>query len=147
MLPAMLKKAPTPYKTVMLGKWNQGFYTKEHVPVARGFDKFFGFYDGGESYFTHITPFAVWKTGAPYSWTPFQYATPNMSTFASLVDLQNETAQNEPPLGAAHSLNGNAVSIVRILMHTPSTVMQSQQYACPLSSTVHSKISEECVYY
>ena len=40
---------------------------------------FLGFYDGGESYFTHITPFSVWRKGAPHGWTPFQYSDPNAS--------------------------------------------------------------------
>jgi arylsulfatase A-like enzyme len=95
MLPAMLKQAPVPYSTHMLGKWNQGFFTRRHTPTGRGFDSFFGFYDGGESYFTHVTPFSVWTRGAPYWWSPFQYDRPNESTFQALVDLSNNTAS--PP--------------------------------------------------
>lgn len=38
------------YNTYMSGKWHVG-NTKEHWPLQRGFDKFFGFIDGAESYF------------------------------------------------------------------------------------------------
>lgn len=31
--------------------------------MGRGFDSFFGFYDGGQSYYTHITPCV---TATPY---------------------------------------------------------------------------------
>merc|ERR1712166_1400546 len=91
-------------RTHMIGKWHQGFYAKAFVPTSRGFDSFFGFYDGGESYFTHITPFSVWNQGAPYSWTPFQDV--NASRWKALVDLSNETSESGPQ-SALHSLNGS----------------------------------------
>ena len=47
--------------------------------MLRRESSFLGFYDGGESYFTHITPFSVWRKGAPHGWTPFQYSDPNAS--------------------------------------------------------------------
>ena len=68
MLPAALKKfSPFHYRTHAFGKYHQGFYAKKFTPTARGFDTFFGFYDGGESHYTHITPFAIWnEPGIPY---------------------------------------------------------------------------------
>lgn len=37
----------------MVGKWHLGFYSWKHVPTARGFDSFFGFYGGAEDYIEH----------------------------------------------------------------------------------------------
>ena len=41
------------FKTHAIGKWHAGFYTDEFTPTFRGFDSFYGFYTGGEDYFTH----------------------------------------------------------------------------------------------
>ena len=51
LLPEAFKKCG--YSTSMHGKWHLGFYTKEHCPQNRGFDRFFGFYLGSQDYFYH----------------------------------------------------------------------------------------------
>ena len=52
MLPKLLKQAPTPYATHMLGKWHLGFFTQQHTPQGRGFDTFFGFFCGASTHDT-----------------------------------------------------------------------------------------------
>jgi arylsulfatase A-like enzyme len=52
MLPKLLKQAPTPYATHMLGKWHLGFFTQSHTPHGRGFDSFFGFFCGASTHDT-----------------------------------------------------------------------------------------------
>lgn len=34
-------------------QWHLGFYTWEHTPTFRGYDSFYGFYNGGQDYFHH----------------------------------------------------------------------------------------------
>ena len=41
------------YATHATGKWHVGHSKWEQTPTWRGFDSFFGFYGGGEDYFTH----------------------------------------------------------------------------------------------
>ncbi|KAL1421917.1 hypothetical protein MTO96_022626 [Rhipicephalus appendiculatus] len=41
------------YETHLVGKWHLGCYTRNHTPTSRGFDSFYGFYNGEEDYFTH----------------------------------------------------------------------------------------------
>jgi len=41
------------YDTRMTGKWHVGFYKWSLTPTFRGFSEFYGFYSGGEDYFTH----------------------------------------------------------------------------------------------
>jgi arylsulfatase A-like enzyme len=49
-LAQLLKKVG--YKTSILGKWHLGTHPSQH-PNRRGFDEFFGFLEGGHSYFPH----------------------------------------------------------------------------------------------
>lgn len=50
LLPSMLKKAG--YTSGIFGKWDLGVH-KRFLPIARGFDTFYGFVNTGIDYFTH----------------------------------------------------------------------------------------------
>ncbi|XP_014477303.1 PREDICTED: arylsulfatase B-like [Dinoponera quadriceps] len=41
------------YTTKLIGKWHLGYYTPQHIPIHRGFDAFFGFYNSHVSYFDY----------------------------------------------------------------------------------------------
>ena len=45
--------ARLPYQTHAVGKWHLGQSSWKQTPTFRGFDSFFGFYWGGQDYFTH----------------------------------------------------------------------------------------------
>lgn len=65
MLPAKLKQAG--YATHMVGKWHQGFFQTEYLPMSRGFDSSSGFLTGAEDHMNQtnhcLTDF--WKNKAP----------------------------------------------------------------------------------
>ena len=41
------------YTTHAIGKWHLGYYKWEFTPTFRGFDSFYGYYEGAEDYFSH----------------------------------------------------------------------------------------------
>ncbi|KAL0281471.1 UNVERIFIED_CONTAM: hypothetical protein PYX00_002451 [Menopon gallinae] len=41
------------YHTHLVGKWHLGYHTPDHVPNKRGFDSFFGYYNGYVEYFQY----------------------------------------------------------------------------------------------
>jgi arylsulfatase A-like enzyme len=51
LVPAYLKRLN--YSTHMVGKWHLGFSSHRFTPVARGFDSYFGYLDGGQDYWSH----------------------------------------------------------------------------------------------
>lgn len=46
------------YRTHLIGKWHLGFFQREYTPTYRGFDSFFGYYNGLIDYynFTYVQP-------------------------------------------------------------------------------------------
>lgn len=51
-LPEELRRAG--YTSHIIGKWHLGFCNKKYWPHHRGFDSFFGYFNGGEGYYDHI---------------------------------------------------------------------------------------------
>ncbi|CAL1291149.1 unnamed protein product [Larinioides sclopetarius] len=64
-LPEKLKEVG--YSTHLIGKWHLGFCNLSYTPTRRGFDTFFGFYNGALDYFSHTrsakqrSPNAKWN--------------------------------------------------------------------------------------
>ena len=44
------------YATVGIGKWHLGIYMNASLPTRRGFDHWYGFWQGGETHLTHVFP-------------------------------------------------------------------------------------------
>lgn len=51
LLPEYLKDLG--YSTHLLGKWHVGYYAPRYTPTRRGFDTYFGYYNGYIQYFNH----------------------------------------------------------------------------------------------
>nr|XP_018918144.1 PREDICTED: arylsulfatase B-like [Bemisia tabaci] len=52
LLPQYLKDLG--YTTRMIGKWHLGYYRQPYIPLNRGFDSHFGYYNGLMGYYNHI---------------------------------------------------------------------------------------------
>ena len=44
------------YSVHGIGKWHLGHCSWDHTPVKRGFDTFYGFYNGALDYYTKMLP-------------------------------------------------------------------------------------------
>ena len=51
MLPKILLQ--NGYDTAMVGKWHLGMYKWEYTPTFRGYKSYYGYYTGGEDYYSH----------------------------------------------------------------------------------------------
>jgi len=47
------------YSTHAIGKWHLGFHKKAYTPLQRGFDTFFGYYNGYQDYYDHTMEASV----------------------------------------------------------------------------------------
>ncbi|KAL1420445.1 hypothetical protein MTO96_024269 [Rhipicephalus appendiculatus] len=57
LLPQWLKRLG--YSTHMVGKWHLGYKSLAHTPTWRGFDTFFGYYNGDIFYFNHTITYPL----------------------------------------------------------------------------------------
>ena len=104
-LPAKLKQAG--YSTHMVGKWHEGFFSKEYLPINRGFDTSSGFLAGSEDHMNEMKVCAVdfWKNNGfdPRNGTYDAYLYRN-----DLTDIISKHDPNQPfflylPLHNVHS--------------------------------------------
>ena len=58
-LPEVLKR--NGYRTHLIGKWHLGHCNKKYLPLSRGFDTHYGFWQGAEDYYTKVVPFVLYK--------------------------------------------------------------------------------------
>ncbi|CAL4169582.1 unnamed protein product, partial [Meganyctiphanes norvegica] len=61
LMPEQFKKMG--YSTHAVGKWHLGYCNWKYTPTKRGFDTFFGFYNGDEDYFTHARSWFLGEDG------------------------------------------------------------------------------------
>ncbi len=48
------------YATWLVGKWHLGYWGSDRLPLQRGFDHHYGFYNGFIDYFKHFRPWRYW---------------------------------------------------------------------------------------
>ena len=59
LLPEVLKR--NGYRTHLIGKWHLGHCNKKYLPLSRGFDTHYGFWQGAEDYYTKVMSVVLFK--------------------------------------------------------------------------------------
>lgn len=92
LLPQYLKAAGS-YRTHMIGKWHLGHYTASLTPLERGFDSFYGYFTGFESYFSHTAEISLCKQEGDCYYDLHDDWTPVRREGVYNTDLFNEQAE------------------------------------------------------
>jgi len=87
---------PAGYRTLIAGKWHLGYHGENKWPLARGFDRFYGFISGAGSYFTPSPPRGLTLDNTPLSTPtdPAYYATDAFTDHA--LQFLRETPAKQP---------------------------------------------------
>lgn len=83
------------YKSHMVGKWHLGMCAEEYTPMHRGFESHFGFYQGCESYTTHMcgnSGLDFWLNEEPDHSAGGQYSTSLFTAKAEQLLAEHDTA-------------------------------------------------------
>ncbi|KAJ7390387.1 hypothetical protein OS493_025640 [Desmophyllum pertusum] len=120
-----LSEATTPqylkslgYRTHGVGKWHLGFFEKEYTPTYRGFETFYGFWNGKEDYWDHTSLEDVWGTDLRDNMKAVKNETGHYGTelFSEVAERIIDTHNKSEPLylylaqQGVHSANGNETS-------------------------------------
>ncbi|KAF8791977.1 Arylsulfatase B like protein [Argiope bruennichi] len=137
------------YATHMIGKWHLGYQTKEYTPTYRGFDTFFGYWNGLIDYYDHTYQEFNASFGQPYFGLDLhdgmdtvkseqgKYATHFFTEKAEEVIKKHDTSK---PLFmyfaqlAAHAGNGYQ------RMQAPPDVVEHFKYVKDLNRRIHAGI-------
>ena len=129
LLPEKLAKAG--YMSYMVGKWHIGFAHSSVTPLRRGFDSFFGYYNGAENYTSHST-----NQGARLE-PPLDFLDLHAQN-SSTTDLQIEsTSRGE----GVHSIDLFADEADRLLRHHHAHDRSSPLFFYYASQAPHAPIT------
>lgn len=92
---------PAGYATLMSGKWHIGSYEKNHWPLQRGFEKYYGCLDGAMRYFYPIEPRGIHFMNEPdtilKSTTDRPYYTTDAFTDYAIQFIEEEKSGADRP--------------------------------------------------
>ncbi|CAH3139988.1 unnamed protein product [Pocillopora meandrina] len=88
------------YRTHGVGKWHLGFFEKEYTPTYRGFESFYGFWNGKEDFWDHTSLEDVWGTDLRNNMKPVKNESGHYGTelFTEVAERIIDTHNKSEPL-------------------------------------------------
>ncbi|CAN7940987.1 unnamed protein product, partial [Ixodes hexagonus] len=126
------------YVNHIIGKWHLGYYKESYTPTRRGFDSFYGYYNGGEDYYNHEILYVIgldfWADTTPVRSERGHYST-NLFTSKAVSLIRKH--DKSKPLFLYLSHQAVHCGDYKLKLEAPASAIAHFPYINSLNRSIH----------